>query len=283
MNSYSFFIPRMSTRFTKEQVGKVFEDLEFGKISRIDFTPINKKPGFGENVDRVVKSAFIHFSELYETGRVVHYWNQEGIPHKFNPFENSHEYWLILPAKNPIPDTMMNRAQIVENCRLLEKKVEEQEEKIKKLEAKLEGVHTVVYQLLGGLFNQREQGYILDKHLAYLFSETLPQSLMETSKWGIWPTTRQGDENERRIERLEAALMPQLATFDLSDEDEEVEDLALFERKREQCDNEQDGQGESDSVSSHSSMPDLISCSSSSSHSSYAERRRISDELCGNQ
>jgi hypothetical protein len=265
MNSYSFFIPRLSARLTKEQVGEVFENLGFGKISRIDFTPINKKPGFGENVDIVVKSAFIHFSELYETGTIIYYYIQQGEPHKFNPFETSHEYWLILPANNPIPDTMMNRAQIVENCRLLEKKVEEQDAKIKKLEEKLDGVHSVVYQLLGGLFNQCEQNNILEKHLSNLFNETLPQCSMETSKWGIWPTTRQGDNNERRIERLETALMPQLATFDLSDEDEEVEDSALFERKREQCDQEQYREEESDSESSHSSMPDLISCSSSSS------------------
>jgi hypothetical protein len=36
MNSYSFFIPRLSARLTKEQVGEVFENLGFGKISRIN-------------------------------------------------------------------------------------------------------------------------------------------------------------------------------------------------------------------------------------------------------
>jgi hypothetical protein len=265
MNSYSFFIPRMSAPVTRDDVAAVFENIDFGKISRIDFTPINKKPGFGENVDRVVKSAFIHFSELYESGKIIDYCIKEGEPHKFYPFENSDEYWILLLAKNPIPETMMNTAQIVENCRLLEKKVEDQDAKIKALERKLEGVHTVVYQLLGGLFNQREQGMILDNHLSYLFPKEICQSeVSDTSKWDIWPTTRQGDENERRIERLEAALMIPFESNKPSDEDEEQEDTALFERKR----GEQQNEEESDDDSTHSSMPDLVSCVSSVSSTS---------------
>ena len=261
----------MAACITKEEVAEVFENFEFGKISRIDFTPINKKPGFGENVDSVVKSAFIHFSELNEPGSIIHYCIKEGEPYKFYPFENSHKYWLLLPAKNPIPETMMNTAQIVENCRLLEKKVEDQDAKIKELERKLEGVHTVVYQLLGGLFNQREQGMVLDNHLSYLFPGEINTKEKNTSKWDIWPTTRQGDENERRIERLEAVLMmPYEGPYpkDFENEDEEQEDTALFERKREALQNQEESDGES----THSSMYDLISYVSSVSSSSYEER-----------
>ena len=34
-----------------------------GTVTRVDFTPINKQPGFGKEGDIVVKSAFVHFSD----------------------------------------------------------------------------------------------------------------------------------------------------------------------------------------------------------------------------
>ena len=267
MNS-SIFIPRIHSRRTIEEVTAAFKKNDFGIVSRVDFTPINKRPGFGEDVDSVVKSAFVHFSELFESGQSIYWVASQGEAYKFYPFRNSREYWLILPARNPIHDTMMNNAQIVENCRLLENRVKEQDAKIKELEEKLEGVHNVVYQLLGGLFNKRTQTRILHTHLSYLLPnerlyKNLNQSNEEESKWCIWPTTRQGDANEERIARLEEILLPRhdlhhSYLFDLSDEDEE-QDTELFERKR------------ADSVSSHSSIPELISCVSSCSSSIYED------------
>lgn len=269
MNS-SIYIPRMPSSRTAQEVVAAFKENDIGIVSRVDFTPINKRPGFGEDVDMVVKSAFVHFSVLYGDGQCLIYWaTLEGKAFKFLPFENSSEYWLILPAKNPIPDTMMNTAQIVENCRLLEKKVEEQDAKIKKLEEKLEGVHQVVYQLVGGLFNQTTQGKTIDAYLSILLpGEQLYknpfESVEEESKWEDWATTRQGDANEERIARLEKIVLGRGvcdSELSYSSEDDEQEDTALFERKREVINDE------SDSNSTHSSIPDLLSCVSSSSYS----------------
>ena len=262
MNS-SIYIPRMQTRRTVEEVTAAFQNNNYGIVSRVDITAINKRPGFGEDVDMVVKSAFVHFSKLYEEGQCAIYWASQGHVCKFLPFENSSEYWLILPAKNPIPDTMMNTAQIVENCRLLEKKVEEQDAKIKKLEEKLEGVHGAVYCLISGLFNQRLQGTTIDGYLEQLFPNEYKRQNepdKEVSKWDMWPTTRQGDCNEARLERLEEIVLGH-GELSYSSEDDEQEDNALFERKRVVINDE------SDSNSTHSSIPDLLSCVSSSSYS----------------
>ena len=78
--------------------------------------------------------------------------------------------------------------------------VEEPETKIDSLEKKLGGVEDVVYQLLGGLFNQRTQSDILDSHLCSLRgTRYLGSGVNEDS---IWPTTRQGDKHEEEIKLL---------------------------------------------------------------------------------
>ena len=78
---------------------------------------------------------------------------------------------------------------------------EEPETKIDSLEKKLNGVENVVYQLLGGLFNQSTQSSILDTHLCCLRGNETETS-GEINQDAIWPTTRQGDRNEEEIRLL---------------------------------------------------------------------------------
>ena len=215
MNSNaSFYIPRMSSSNSKEGVVEVFKTL--GTVSRVDFTNINKKQGFVENLSDPIKSAFVHLINLTELGIRVKAGVSEGETYKINPGVHSSdtEYWLILPTHSPIQETMMNNSQIVENCKFLEKKVNDQattiqmhEFKIKSLEDDLAGIKTVVYHLLSGLYNQGDQSGIMNKHLQSLYPDYEPYGSSENvSEWDNWPTTRQGDKNETRIAALEKKI-----------------------------------------------------------------------------
>jgi hypothetical protein len=93
---------------------------------------------------------------------------------------------------------------------LLKNKVEEQEKTIQFLTAKMEGVSDLLYQFVGGLFSQRTQSSIINMHLNCLYSAEIQQGErekleLEEKEINIcWPTTRQGDSNEKRINALEA-------------------------------------------------------------------------------
>jgi hypothetical protein len=76
---------------------------------------------------------------------------------------------------------------------------EEPESKIDSLEKKLDGVENVVYQLLGGLFNQSTQSNMLGAHLCCLRGSEYQGEIDEKT---IWPTTRQGDQHEKEIQLL---------------------------------------------------------------------------------
>jgi Asp-tRNA(Asn)/Glu-tRNA(Gln) amidotransferase C subunit len=143
----SIYIPRMSL-FIKEDMIKAEFNKFIGEVLRVDFTSIDKKPGFKENFNTTFKSAFIHLTIIYNTTLVKTILNSlnNGLGYKFYPQCNK-EYWILLKVKNPIIQTWMNNSQIVENCRYLESKLEIQEETIKYLQEKLEKVIDKVNKL----------------------------------------------------------------------------------------------------------------------------------------
>jgi len=222
----SIYIPRLSTSVTEYFVREELEKV-IGNVYRVDFTPINKKPGFTEIVDYEFRSAFIHFQRHYTNKETIEILKklERGESHKFYP-TCILEYWILLKAKNPIQQTMMNNSQIVENCRYLEAKVEEQQETIKNLEDKLDGIHRVVYELVGGLFNGKTQAGSYHTNVNLLFPDEIIEA-KDTGKWSFWPTTRQGDANESKIEKLENKIALLLGepidpnVFELDYQDEE--------------------------------------------------------------
>lgn len=202
----SIYIPRLSTSVTEYFVREELEKV-IGNVYRVDFTPINKKPGFTEIVDYEFRSAFIHFQRHYTNKETIEILKklERGESHKFYP-TCILEYWILLKAKNPVQQTMMNNSQIVENCRYLEAKVEEQQETIKNLEDKIDRIQHVVYQLVGGLFNQKTQVDTYNTYVNILFPDEIITVAEDTSKWSFWATTRQGDANEAKIEKLEKKI-----------------------------------------------------------------------------
>ena len=235
----SIYIPRVDMVHTEESIRQVMEYYNIGTVKYVDFTPINKRPGFGENVDQVVKSAFVHFSDpWFYSDKICHYQSEfqpknehfwsvlaNGESHKLQI--NSREYWICLKNKNPVQRSMMNIHQVVENARYLEKTIEEQASTIKKLEEKVEAIRQVFYQMLGGLYNHETQSRTLLTYCDVLFAEKPKSYENDTSIWTQYPTTRQGDSNEERIEKLEQQLNSML-------------------------------QDDADTCTTHSSMPGLI-------------------------
>ena len=73
---------------------------------------------------------------------------------------------------------------------------------IDELENKVDRLQRVVYQLLGGLFNHNNQSDILDELLDMLFDTGIVRQSGDDIQDGN-PTTRQGDENEKRLCVLE--------------------------------------------------------------------------------
>jgi hypothetical protein len=215
---FSIYIPRIKNNVTDEYINYVFCQERIGSVVRVDFTSVGQKPGFKEIIDDVMKSAFVYLI-LYNTPESVSFNNKVGESNGHRVYLNGPEkgYWIVLPNKNPIQFTMMNNSQIVDNCRYLEKqidtqskKLEEQETAIQKLTEKLDGVQAVVYQLIGGLFNHKTQGDVLEEYIKCLFTESTKEctedELSEKNRLAIFPTTRQGDCIETKIEQLERKI-----------------------------------------------------------------------------
>lgn len=220
------YIPQMSKNVTEEMVSKEMVYHCVGIVKRVDFIAIGQKIGFEEYHHPLFKSAFVHFETVYPTTQmrnVLEQWMREG---QYKIMANcSAEYWYLKKAHHPIQDTLMNNHQIVENSRWLQSmvfrqakqmeeqtaKINEQSETIQRLEKKVEAIHLVLYQLIGGLYNQRTQDDTLEKHLSILLDREPVYS--DSRKLREWPTTRQGDQHEERIKALEESVQNML-TFD---------------------------------------------------------------------
>ena len=323
---FSIYIPRIKSDDCREEyVSRVFDEAGVGKVSRVDFTSIHKgHAGFTEEYSDEELSAFVHFTQLYKNplvGLILKHIQDENpfkfFPHKTSDFGNGNKricgtYWMLLPNLFPVPETRMNTSQIVENCRFLEKTVADQAERIVLLENNLANCVETVNQLLGGVWNQRTQSAVIVCHQKTLFGERDPFNPdtedQDTSNWGLWPTTRQGDANENRIEELERKLAeltapkvypayeawrnePNLA-FDLDDDLRSIgSPLSVSELHPENDEliEETDDEQETDdnSADTPSSLPgliDIVSDGSEQSDGSRASKRVVNSyDLCGNE
>ena len=131
----SIYIPRVKKTTHQQNICAVFMNLGI-IVHCIDIVPIHKeKHGFTENFDNSdYMSAFVYgvITHPAENEMYVALWLCE-CSEKNTAFKlqvSQSEYWMLLKNKNPIPRTMMNIHQVVENARYLETKVEEQEKLI---------------------------------------------------------------------------------------------------------------------------------------------------------
>lgn len=78
------------------------------------------------------------------------------------------------------------------------------ENTVDQLKSDLTCHRNIIYQLLGGLFNQDTQPATLDHYVNVLFNnQSKPKDYTEESNW---PTTRQGDLLEEEVERINERL-----------------------------------------------------------------------------
>jgi hypothetical protein len=142
MNSkVSLYIPSVKISYTEDNIKYIFGILGLGLVNRIDFVPIMKTvTGKEEKIEcNKFKQAF-----LYIDPRTQFIWRRdivsaldENKAHKIYPNKDQNEYWIILKNKSPVPyaTTELNIHQLVHNNSLLEARILELEEEIKKLKA----------------------------------------------------------------------------------------------------------------------------------------------------
>jgi hypothetical protein len=102
----SFYIPRMRTFWTQEQIAAMLHH-PVGVVDRVDYgdyVPANQTD---------IGYAFVHFSEIFQG-------NQEWINNEI--YYNGYckiqvtfdEFWMLVPNKNPIPTTHLNIHQLAD-------------------------------------------------------------------------------------------------------------------------------------------------------------------------
>ncbi len=253
----SIYIPRVISNVNEEMIYNEFMNfLPLGPIKRIDFTEINAKPGFKENYeyDNGVKSVFVHFHHIFDNDiskNVINMIQTRG-RHIYYP-QYTKGFWVILPNKNPVKQTLMNTSQIVENARFLEEKVEEQNKTIEELKVNVVNLQLTMVKLIGGLFSEKQKNGS-DELLNILLNKDPNSDKTKKTMWQYQPTTRQGDKNENNIYSL-SIKMNEIINI--------INEMAGFDENTSSSSNSSSEDNSSDSEdnsseSTQSSMPDLL-------------------------
>jgi hypothetical protein len=172
------------------------------------------------------------------------------------------------------------------------------------MEEKLENVQKVMYQLLGGLFSHDLQRGTLNTHIDILcYGNSRDKKYGDDiSKWTKYPTTRQGDSNENRIEALEAQMAAAgELLYNMTNKEIEVyepmhsqiTDFKYYEGGedfyKKDSDSDEDEYDDDDTLvttssTDYDSMPELEPIYSSDRSESSIEKRRLNSfQLCGNE
>ena len=311
----SFYIPRVNVLFSKTEIKNIIEDrFNACNVKRIDFVSILNPD---KTVNPAYRTVFIH--TLFHTFFLRNSPSSTALYNATYVAESAYKlcldvkndkYWLLWKKKYPVPETDLNLSQVVENARLLEERVAKQEEIIEYQATKIEKIENVVYQLLGGLFNHVTQDNFLQQHISSLLDNNevcwSPTNDTTKSKWSHYPTTRQGDDSEIRIQQLEKDLnqVKRFVVFhneykfsdeDSSDEEEdaisphssmpELEEIYADDASSNSSSMPELISNDNNSIvssSTHESMPSLESVNNTDSDTSREKRIQNSAELCGN-
>lgn len=221
-NTISMYVPRVRLYVTEKKLSNLIHYYNIGTVHSIDFIPLNKKAGFHETFEGEFKAAFVHvLTNTIPTEAMQQFW-QKLDEHKVHRIPlNNDDYILCLKADHPVKRTTMNIHQIAESGRYLEHLISSQSEQLHKQskelyslkksledqEREIKGLKNVVYQLVGGLFCQQKQCETMNIHLEHLgYPNQYFDNKKDTHRFDSWPTTRQGDENTKRIEVLEGII-----------------------------------------------------------------------------
>jgi len=119
---------------------------------------------------------------------------------------------LAMVIKNRENQTSINKcidkklSEHEEIIQELKNKNQQLEAHIDKLEKDLTNTKEVIYQIIGGIYNSETQKNNRDLHTEILYSTDLNIDKDQLKRENMWPTTRQGDENQERIQRIEEKL-----------------------------------------------------------------------------
>lgn len=166
----SLYIPSVKISYTEDRIKTIFGTLGLGLVDRIDFAPIMKTvSGKEEKIEcNKFKQAFLYIDLKKECEWSPEIINalDENRGHKIYPNREQNEYWLILKNKTPVPyaNTELNIHQLALYNSILEARIIEMEQEIKKLKEEKDEMEDIAIKMVNN-YNYDEDARFIDQTL----------------------------------------------------------------------------------------------------------------------
>jgi len=261
---YSIYVPRVNAYYNEATIAQIFSII--GIVSRVDLTPINPTQGFAKTFSEPnsrFHSAFIHFNYIhnYEFPNNIISVLESGGDYVWHYNYTANEYFIIKKNHSPIPHTLMNVSQVVENCRLLENTVAEKvaslENKIEEQSQTIDRLQASLYQLITYTLCQTTQSEKINSLVNFMEYGKACRSryLIDSEDDGT-------DEYEKQYYEKQYCEDYKYLTEDQEDQEDQEEDVAV----------------DNDDSSCSSSMPSLVSITSSDEEYECLKKIEVSDD-----
>jgi hypothetical protein len=228
-----------------------------GDVRRVDFIQLESNDL--SNPLNNYQSAFIHMECFYYSN--VASKIQETVftyDDHYKLWVGKDEYWWLMKNINPVSDTHLNIHQVVENARLLEKKVVDQQATIKHQSEQIDRLQRVVEQFVG----KCDELFIRESDKTFASAiDDLYYGIRSPDKY-LWLT--EDDKEDDKSSTTYTDMPSLIGTVDLMvlNPDNMSDDL---------------------SVSTHDSMPELINPGNEEDSDDSAQARiNFSRDLCDN-
>ena len=259
-NNLSFYIPRMYTNYTVEDIIYMFRLMYIGDVRRVDFIQLESNDL--SNPLNNYQSAFIHMECFYYSNLASKI--QETVftyDDHYKLWVGQDEYWWLMKTINPVADTHLNIHQLAENYRILEKKVADQEAIIKRQAEQLDRLQNAVDHIV----SKFDEVINIDSDKTFAAAlDDLYYGIRRPDKY-MWLTEDDDEQDDKSSTTY--TDMPSLV---------DQTDLAVLNP---------DNMSDSTSVSSNDSMPPLLNpadLNEDDSDDSAQARINFSRDLCDN-
>jgi hypothetical protein len=281
--NFSIYIPRVPTGYNVPLLEHIF-NRDVGAVERVDLMPCeNAKWADRANPSRRFNKAFIHLKYYYNydlsnliinafTHDAAYYWHTQ-----------PREYFILLKNRNPVPSTILNIHQVVDNCRLMEDQLSSSKQEIAELktmvadlEEKNDRMIQELVQVFGvlhnngilkqsayGKYNYMKYGKFIDTRYLILPDDDGTDEYLHThsQKWmySEYAEPQEEEDDDSKLSLSTSSSMPSL----IEDYDDEIP------RGKKMTIDELSSSSTSSASGSVSAIP-------------VVERIRNSAELCGN-
>ena len=181
---FSIYIPRASTGYNASLLEHIF-NRDVGAVERIDLIPCgNAKWAERADPTRKYNKVFVHLKYFYNYSLSQTILTALSEDKAYYWYTQPCEYFILLKNRNPVPNSILNIHQVVDNCRLMDEQLTTNKQEIAELKKMVADLHAKNDRMI--------------EEFMQVFAAFHNNGILTQSAFGVYNFMKYGKFNETR-------------------------------------------------------------------------------------